>query len=303
MDLCKSKQIQNCCHPNALMTLKEFLEDYASEETKKIGFELIDKELEKVSNPKAKELAKQEAQIEDETEGSTVSVVLVTIVIIMIWLVILVLFVKTDVGGLGSNVVAPILKDVPVVNRILPNSVITETTDNEEYMGYKSLKEAVDQIKKLELQLEQANTGNTASLEEVAALKAEIERLKTFENNQVEFQRIKTEFYEEVVYAEKGPGADEYRKYYEAMDPTTAEYLYKQVALQLEESKEIKEYAQTYSEMDAGDAAKIFEAMTEDLKLVARILSVMNAEARGDILAEMDPTIAAKLTKIMDPES
>ena len=73
--------------------------------------------------------------------------------------------------------------------------------------------------------------------------------------------------------------------------------------MQLEESKAIKEYAQTYSEMDAGDAAKIFEAMTEDLKLVARILSVMNAEARGDILAEMDPTIAAKLTKIMDPES
>ena len=130
-----------------------------------------------------------------------------------------------------------------------------------------------------------------------------IARLKTFEANQVEFQRIKTEFYEEVVYAENGPGVDEYQKYYEAMDPTTAEYLYKQVALQLEESKEIREYAQTYSEMDAKDAAKIFEAMTEDLKLVSRILSVMNAEARGDILAEMDPAIAAKLTKIMDPES
>ena len=55
--------------------------------------------------------------------------------------------------------------------------------------------------------------------------------------------------------------------------------------------------------MDAGDAAKIFEAMTDDLKLVARILSVMNAESRGDILAEMDPTIAAKLTKIMEPDS
>ena len=41
------------------MTLTEYLVDYASEETKKIGFPLIDKELEKVSNPKAKELAKQ----------------------------------------------------------------------------------------------------------------------------------------------------------------------------------------------------------------------------------------------------
>ena len=43
MALCKNMQILNCCHPNALMTLKEYLEDYASEETKKLGMELIDR--------------------------------------------------------------------------------------------------------------------------------------------------------------------------------------------------------------------------------------------------------------------
>ncbi len=45
MELCKSKQIQNCCHPNALMTLKEYLMDYASAETKAIGEALIQAEL------------------------------------------------------------------------------------------------------------------------------------------------------------------------------------------------------------------------------------------------------------------
>ena len=45
MELCKSKQIQNCCHPNALMTLKEYLVDYASEETRAIGEKLIEAEL------------------------------------------------------------------------------------------------------------------------------------------------------------------------------------------------------------------------------------------------------------------
>ena len=40
MALCKNMQILNCCHPNALMTLKEYLEDYASEETKRLGMEL-----------------------------------------------------------------------------------------------------------------------------------------------------------------------------------------------------------------------------------------------------------------------
>ena len=45
MELCKSKQIQNCCHPNALMTLKEYLVDYASEETRAIGEKVIEAEL------------------------------------------------------------------------------------------------------------------------------------------------------------------------------------------------------------------------------------------------------------------
>ena len=58
MALCKNGQILNCCHPNALMTLTEYLIDYASEETRKIGFELIDKELEKIPNEKVKKIAK-----------------------------------------------------------------------------------------------------------------------------------------------------------------------------------------------------------------------------------------------------
>lgn len=57
MSLCKSGQILNCCHPNALMTLTEYLVDYASDETKKIGFELIEKELNKIPHEKVKRIA------------------------------------------------------------------------------------------------------------------------------------------------------------------------------------------------------------------------------------------------------
>ncbi|MBE5934498.1 MAG: [FeFe] hydrogenase H-cluster radical SAM maturase HydG [Lachnospiraceae bacterium] len=57
MKLVKSGQIANCCQPNALITLKEYLCDYASEDTKKKGIELIKTELEKVTNPKVKETA------------------------------------------------------------------------------------------------------------------------------------------------------------------------------------------------------------------------------------------------------
>ena len=59
MSLCKSGQILNCCHPNALMTLTEYLVDYASPETQKLGYELIARELEKIPNEKVRRIAKE----------------------------------------------------------------------------------------------------------------------------------------------------------------------------------------------------------------------------------------------------
>ena len=63
MSLCKSGQILNCCHPNALMTLTEYLEDYASPETKKVGYELIKKELLRIPKDHVREIA--ESNIND----------------------------------------------------------------------------------------------------------------------------------------------------------------------------------------------------------------------------------------------
>lgn len=57
MSLCKSGQIQNCCHPNALMTLQEYLMDYASEHTREIGDKLIERELVKIPNEKVRKIA------------------------------------------------------------------------------------------------------------------------------------------------------------------------------------------------------------------------------------------------------
>ncbi|MFA9463165.1 MAG: [FeFe] hydrogenase H-cluster radical SAM maturase HydG [Velocimicrobium sp.] len=59
MSLCKSGQIQNCCHPNALMTLKEYLEDYARPETKEIGEILIQQEIENVPKEKVREIVRE----------------------------------------------------------------------------------------------------------------------------------------------------------------------------------------------------------------------------------------------------
>lgn len=270
------------------------------EEKKKLKAE--EKKQKQEIKKRAKEIAKREAEIEDEDEGKGVSSFFITLFIILLWLVIIAFLIKLDVGGFGSNFLTPLLKDVPVVNKILPDSNETEVGEEGNYGGYTSLKEAVDYIKVLELELEHATTVNETDAQQLTELQAEVKRLKEFEAMQVEFQRIKEQFYEEIIYADEGPGAEGYKKYYESIDPTTAEALYKQVIKQLEEDNEIKDYVAAYSAMKPKEAAAIFEEMTDNLNLVANILKVMDADTRGKIMGVMDSALAAKVTAIMNPD-
>ena len=259
----------------------------------------------KEAKKRAKEIAAREEDLDEDSSGP---VILTTLIIIVVWVGIICALVKLDIGGFGSQVLAPVLKNVPVVNKILPDettgNVAEESTEEVvDLAGYTALEDAVSDIHDLEDELIDYQEELNAKNERILALEEEIKRLETFEDMQVEFERIKTEFYNEVVYAENGPGEEAYQKYYEAMDPATAEVLYKQVVAQVEESKEIKEYAQAYSEMKPKQAAGIFEAMKNDLDLAARILGEMEPDARGAILGVMDAEVAAKITKIMEPDS
>lgn len=267
------------------------------------AFKQEQKNQKKEAKRRAKELENQERELDEQIDGTNASVVVVTIFIIVIWLGILCLLVKMDVGGFGSNVLAPMLKDVPVINKILPSESGVETTKDKAYGGYNSIKDAVEQINTLEQQIEQLQNTNATYSEQIEALKAEVQRLQTFEDNQVDFQRIKEQFYEEVVYAENGPGEEAYRKYYEEMDATTAEALYKQVIQEEAVNNKMKDYVATYGNMDAAKAAAILSAMTDNLNLAAEILESLSASSRASIMAEMDPSIAARLTKIMNPNS
>ena len=291
--MAKAKNLEGLAAP----TEKEKLESEKKELKRQ------QREQRKEAKRRAREIARQEDALGEDEESNGLLTLGATLLIVALWLAVICVVIKLDVGGFGSRVLAPILQDVPVLNKILPENSVTETTDTESYGGYTSLEEAVEQIRSLEIQLEQAQNESRSKDEELDSLKAEVLRLQEFENSQVEFQRVKTEFYEEVVYAENGPGAEAYQKYYESMDPTTAEYIYRQVVTQLEESKEVQDYAEAYSQMKPKQAAGIFESMTDDLDLAARILKVMSAEDRGAIMGQMDPEVAARLTKIMDPES
>ena len=87
------------------------------------------------------------------------------------------------------------------------------------------------------------------------------------------------------------------------MDPTTAEELYKEVVQTTTESQKMKEYATTFSNMQASEAAAILGSMTDNLELAAQILQTLDVTNRGAIMGAMDPAVAARITKIMDPNS
>lgn len=239
---------------------------------------------------------------EEAEEGSKFAVVFVTFVIVVIWLAILVLLIKWDVGGFGSTVMSPILKNVPYVNRILPadeqGAVSTET----EY-PYKTMDEAIAYIKQLELELQNAQKGQSDNSAYIAQLQAETEKLKKYESKQAEFESEKEKFYNEVVFSTEAPDIDTYKKYYESIDPANAEALYKQVVKQEQANTELSNYVSSYSKMKPKEAAAIFDTMTDDLDLVAKILEQMKPQARGDILGSMNADTAAKITKIMNPQN
>lgn len=252
----------------------------------------------KEAKQKAREISDQEEELEGEPGG--LPVFLVTAFIVAVWIAILCVLIKLDVGGVGSNILKPILKDVPVVNKILPGEKRTEE-EEDAYSVYADADAAVAQIKQLEQELQIAQEQNLSYANEISELKEENNRLKNFEDDQLAFEQMKNEFYEEVVYAENGPGVEEYQKYYESMDPATAEYLYQMTIQETAEDKELSDYVATYSSMKAKEAAAVFDTMTSDLDLVAKILKAMSADDRAKIMEQMNEENAARLTKMMDP--
>lgn len=236
---------------------------------------------------------------EEEGSSSKLAVALVTLVIIIVWLAILALLIKWDVGGFGSTVMRPLLKDIPYVNRILPDS--EDDLSTEEDYPYKNMDEAVAYIKELEQELAQAQQGSSENSAYIADLEAQSQKLKEYEANEAAFEEEKEKFYNEVVFSDQAPDVEQYKEYYESIDPDNAELLYKQVVEQQQTDSKISDYVKGYSQMKPKEAAAIFDTMTDNLNLVAQILENMDAQSRADILGKMNSDTAAKVTEIMNP--
>ena len=243
-----------------------------------------------------KEKEEQQNVNNDESTGGKIVTILIVLVIVVIWLAIFGVLIKLDVGNFGSEVLYPVLKDVPVVNMILPTPA---EKGDEESKEYDNLSEANARIKELESQLAASKNAGYANSSEVEELQAEVNRLKKFEEAQSSFAKRVQEFDKNVVYNDKAPDTEEYKTYYEGIEPDNAEKIYKEVCRDYEYSQEIKDQADTYGKMEPASAAAVLSEMTNDLSLVAKILDSMQASKSALILQNMTPTTAAQITKKM----
>ncbi|MBQ1547395.1 MAG: hypothetical protein IIZ61_03290 [Lachnospiraceae bacterium] len=260
------------------------------------------KKREKEEKKEAKRQKQEEAGYEEEDEsiGSKLLVFLVAIMIIAVWLAIFALLIKMDVGGFGSTVAYPVLKDVPVLNKILPET--EEYAEEDEAYKFETTDDAVARIKELEGQIAALQGAQDQNAAYIAELELQAQELATYKANEASFEATKEKFYEEVVFSDNAPDINEYKTYYESIEPDNAARIYKQVVQKTETEEEIKDYVKAYSSMKPKEAAAIFNTMTDNLNLVAKILKNMEAGDRGKILGAMDQDTAALVTKIMDPD-
>ena len=236
---------------------------------------------------------------EEKAGGGLLSAVIIFLIIV-VWLAAMVILIKMDVGHFGSRVLRPVLKDVPVLNLILP-AASDEEAAAETDLPYKNLSEALDRIQELESQVATDQTTIQTQQEELQEKDNEIARLKVFEEDQQSFNELKNNFYNEVVYGNSAPDADTYIEWYESIDSEAAEAIYRQVVAQEQTDKNIQELATSYADMDPAAAAKILQTMSGDLDTVAKIMDSMSPSDKAEILAEMDPNFAANITKKLMP--
>ncbi|MDD6036253.1 MAG: hypothetical protein PUC30_08710 [Lachnospiraceae bacterium] len=233
----------------------------------------------------------------DEKKGGGFLVFFIVLLIIVIWIAIFALLINLDVGGIGTTL-RPMLKDIPVINKILP-PVSDEKLAWENDLAYKDIIEANQRIKELEILVDKLTIEGEDKDDEIAALTSQINRLRELEQKMAEFEDRVYEFDKKIVFGENAPSVDEYIAWYETISPENAERIY-EMAIQKEAySATIRDKANYYEKMKASSAAKVFENMTADLEYVCKLLYCMKPQSVSNILSNMDPLYAAKLTRKM----
>ena len=152
----------------------------------------------KLEKKKRKQKNPDDLDGDEETVGGKILVFFVTIIIILIWLAIFAMLIKLDVGGFGSGVLAPVIKDVPYLNKILPDSVTEEVSTEDSQYAYTNLDDAINRIKELEIELADAQNSANSDADYIAQLEEKAKELDTYKQNEADFEKEKEKWYEKL---------------------------------------------------------------------------------------------------------
>ena len=193
---------------------------------------------------------------------------------------------------------ANMVSDVPVLNNLFPVTS-EEGVDDTQPVTRRVSREYEAQIAELMAQIESLNESLEQSNEKSDLYVAEIDRLRDFENQQVQFRQDKDEF--DRMIAENDLNA--YAKFYKQISPENAANLYREAIVTEIQNIELNNYVSTVTAMDEAAAARMLEQMIpSDMDLVVLILRNIDTETRGNILGAMSVTNAASVYKQLAPE-
>lgn len=233
----------------------------------------------------------------EEKKGGKLLVFIIILLILALWFGVFAILIKLDIGGLGSMLRSS-LEEVPILNTLLPEIPEEQLAWQKNY-PFKTMEEAIARIQQLEKELETEGQKEKTYQDQIADLKAEIERLKVFEDDVLNFEARVERFNKMVVFNPQAPPLEEYRKFYEEINPTTAEEIYQLVLEKLQYDQGIQQQVDILTAMKPSQAAAVIEESTADIGLIAEWILAMKKDQAAEILNKMDQLYAAKIFRKM----
>lgn len=186
----------------------------------------------------------------------------------------------------GRQVIAEVVKNIPLLNQIFKTQEVVQTTNESQEVT--TLKEAITSCNQ---QIEALTAQNNTLL-------AQVDSLKAYETQYNDFVTSKTAWEQEV--ADQNP--ELFIQYYEKIAPENAQILYSELKRQQVATKEQKAYAKVIADMDEESAARaLCQIVATDPDLIQYIFEAMSSERQAAILSVMDEKVAPQVIKLIAP--
>lgn len=253
---------------------------------------------------------KNSATAKDDSQKNSILFYVLTIVAALLIVVLIIggaLFfaIKNNVNGIADSMRDTVEK-IPVLSMALPakpepddEKNMTEEQVRQKYTELKAEKALLEKkSEELSQQVDTINKQLSSKDTNSALLQKQKEEAEKAQQKQVtEYANLKKDFDELTAVIAKGDST-EYKKYFEKIDPAIAADLYEKILKDQKMSDDVKKYVSIYENMDASAVAGVMEKMgTGKMSLILDIMKNLKKETSAEILTEMTPDFAAKVSE------